>query len=230
MLLIEFLAARKLDFSPAIPLTHMRGHERVPAFDISIRGDELEYNRIQLEHNLQHTELSFRLSSTSDDEQQQSKVRHHHRRKNNPNESSVEYPRHLSEPSFHEFPSLVRSTGDHYADEDSQLHPWSYRIGNDEEGINPYVGDTVSTAAHHASALTLSAGLGGYRGARRDASLSGAEYDPERPLQAMIAGVNSKHSMFDFDRSKSKVQVFNCSMLSNIHVNILELGCCEYDM
>ena len=200
----------------------MRAHERVPAFDISIHGDELEHNRIQLEHNLQHTELSFRLSSTSDDEQQhQSKVRHH-RRKNNPNESSVEYPRHLSEPSFHEFSSIVRSTGDHYADDDSQLHPWSYRIGNDEEGINPYTGDTVSTAAHHASALTLSAGLGGGRGARRDASLSGAEYDPERPLHAMIAGVNSKHSMFDFDRSKPKVQVFDYSVSSNILVNILE--------
>ena len=195
----------------------MRAHERVPAFDISIHGDELEHHRIQLEHNLQHTELSFRLSSTSDDEQHpQSKVRHH-RRKNNPNESSVEYPRHLSEPSFHEFSSIVRSTGDHYAyaDDDSQFHPWSYRIGNDEEGINPYTGDTVSTAAHHASALTLSAGLGGGRGARRDASLSGAEYDPERPLHAMIAGVNSKHSMFDFDRSKSKVQVFIYSFCVN---------------
>jgi hypothetical protein len=196
----------------------MRAHERAPAFDISIRGDELEYNRIQLENNLQHTELSFRLSSTSDDEQHHPKIRHHHRN----NDSSVEYPRHLSEPSFHEFPSIVRSTGDHYADEDSHLHPWSYRTGDDEEGINPYGGDTVSTAAHHASALTLSAGLGGGRGARRDASLSGAEYDPERPLHAMIAGVNSKHSMFDLDRSKSKVQVFNFSVLTNIHFNTIK--------
>jgi len=206
----------------------MRAHERAPAFDISIRGDELEYNRIQLEHNLQHTELSFRLSSTSDDEQHHPKIRHH-RRKNNPNESSVEYPRHLSEPSFHEFPSIVRSTGDHYADEDSQLHPWSYRIGDDDEGINPYGGDTVSTAAHHASALTLSAGLGGGRGARRDVSLSGAEYDPERPLHAMIAGVNSKHSMFDLDRSKSKVQVFKFSTLPNFCLTT-SIGYCEYDI
>lgn len=196
----------------------MRAHERVPAFDISIHGDELEHNRIQLEHNLQHTELSFRLS---DDDQHLSKTRHH-RRKNNPNESSLEYPRHLSEPSFHEFPSIVRSTGDHYADDDSQ-HPWSYRTGNEDEGINPYGGDTISTAAHHASALTLSAGLGGGRGARRDASLSGAEYDPERPLHAMIAGVNSKHSMFDWDRSKSKLQVFDYSLSSNFHVNIARI-------
>lgn len=188
----------------------MRAHERAPAFDIRIRGDELEYNRIQLEHNLQHTELSFCLSSTSDDEQHHSKIKH--RRRKNLNESSVEYPRHLSEPSFHEFPTIVRSSGDHYADDDSQIHPWSYRIGDDEEGINPYGGDTISTAAHHASALTLSAGLGGGGGARRDTSLSGAEYDPERPLHAMIAGVNSKHSMFDLDRSKSRVQVSNYSV------------------
>ena len=208
----------------------MRAHERAPAFDISIRGDELEYNRIQLEHNLQHTELSFRLSSTSDDEQHHSKIRHHRRKnKNKPNDSSVEYPRHLSEPSFHEFPSIVRSTGDHHADEYGQTH-WSYRLGDDEEGINPYTGDTVSTAAHHASALTLNAGLGGGRGARRDASLSGAEYDPERPLHAMIAGVNSKHSMFDLDRSKSKVQVFSYSCYLAFILTYSELGCCEYDM
>lgn len=193
----------------------MRAHDRAPVFDTSIRGDELEYNRIQLEHNLQHSELSFRLSSTSDDEHPHPKIRHS-RHKSNPIQTSVEYPRHLSEPSFNEFPSIVRSAGDHYANEDSQMHPWSYRIGDDEEGINPYGGDTVSTAAHHASALTLSAGLGGGRAARRDASLSGAEYDPERPLHAMIAGVNSKHSIFDLDRSKSKVQVFGFSMLPDL--------------
>ncbi|KAJ7607022.1 hypothetical protein DFH06DRAFT_1380346 [Mycena polygramma] len=41
----------------------------------------------------------------------------------------------------------------------SQRHAWSYRMGDDEDGISPYGGDTVSTAAHHASALALSAGL-----------------------------------------------------------------------
>jgi hypothetical protein len=35
--------------------------------------------------------------------------------------------------------------------------------------------------------------------------MSGAEYDPDRPLHAMIAGVNSKHSMFDPDPSKHQV-------------------------
>jgi len=73
-----------------------------------------------------------------------------------------------------------------------QPHAWSYRSGEDDEEIHPFVGgETISTAAHHASALTLSAGLGG-RGERRDVSLSGAEYDPERPLQDLIAGIGTK--------------------------------------
>ncbi|KDR82315.1 hypothetical protein GALMADRAFT_816004 [Galerina marginata CBS 339.88] len=179
----------------------MKRHSRGTAFDISIRGDELEHDRIQLEHNLQNTELSFRLSSTSDDEnsdgythrQHRTNHRHHHQN------SSLEYPRHISEPLV-DFPSFAHRSREHFGDEDhSQMHAWSYRTGEDEDGINPYGGETVSTAAHHASAITISAGLGGGRAARRDPSLSGAEYDPERPLHAMIAGVNSKHSMFGMD-------------------------------
>ena len=66
----------------------------------------------------------------------------------------------------------------------------------------------MSTAAHHASALTLTAGLGGGRAARRGLSLSRAEYDPERPLHAMIAGVSSKHSLFDC--TKNTVSTYTC--------------------
>ena len=85
---------------------------------------------------------------------------------------------------------------------------WSYRTADDDEGIAPYGGETMSTAAHHASAVTFTAGLGGGRGARtREPSLNGGEYDPDRPLHAMISGVNSKHSMLDLDPSKSKHQV-----------------------
>jgi hypothetical protein len=83
----------------------------------------------------------------------------------------------------------------------SQLHAWSYRTGEDEEGIHPFAGgETLSTAAHHASALTLSAGLGG-RGDRRDVSLSGAEYDPERPLQDLIAGIGTRFNLFDAEKA-----------------------------
>ncbi|KAF9474531.1 hypothetical protein BDN70DRAFT_996996 [Pholiota conissans] len=173
----------------------MKRHSRGSAFvDLSIHGDELEADRIQLEHNLQNTELSFHLSSASEDDHYPP---HRH-------DSSLEYPRHISEPSIPDFPSFSHRSRDNFGDEEnSHLRGWSYRTGDDDEGINPYGGETQSTAAHHASALTLTAGLGGGRGARREQSLSAAEYDPERPLHAMIAGVNSRHSMFDTDPSKN---------------------------
>ncbi|KAH8989592.1 hypothetical protein EDB86DRAFT_2942000 [Lactarius hatsudake] len=132
-----------------------------PKFDISIAGDEQEQSH-----------LSLHLSSTHDD-------------------FSVENPRHHSSVSapFSAFNSIDPSRDALDMDEGiSQLHAWSYRTGEDDEGVRPFVGgETLSTAAHHASALTLSAGLAG-RGERRDVSLSGAEYDPDRPLQDLIAG------------------------------------------
>ena len=164
--------------------------------DISIHGDEQEHNRIQLENNLQHTDLSFRLSSASEDEG------YNH-------SNSIEYPRHTAVPTtFPDFTSFERRSRDHFDDEThGQVHPWSYRTAEDEEGINPFGGVSMFTAAHHASALTLSAGLGGGRGARRDISTSGAEYDPDRPLHDMIDGVDYKLSAFDLDPSRSKYPV-----------------------
>ena len=157
-------------------------------FDISITGDEQEQSRIQLEKNLLHTDLSLHLSSTHDD-------------------YSVENPRHQSSISapFSAFDSIDRSRDALDLDEGlSQPHAWSYRTGEDEEGIHPFVGgETLSTAAHHASALTLSAGLGG-RGERRDISLSGAEYDPERPLQDLIAGISTKFTSFNAEKGSSR--------------------------
>ena len=175
----------------------MRRHAKGSVLDLSIRGDELENRRIQLEHDLQRTagEFSFRLSSVSDDEEG-----YHNQ--------SVEYPRHESGPiSIPDFASFEHASRDHFDETHSQIHPYSYRTDDNEGGIDPYIGgETMSTAAHHASALTLSAGLGG-RGVRRDISLSGAEYDPDRPLQAMIAGVDSKLSMFDIEPSRSRYPV-----------------------
>ncbi|KAJ7645512.1 hypothetical protein DFH06DRAFT_1050952 [Mycena polygramma] len=166
----------------------MKRHAKSPVLDISIRGDQLEHDRIQLEHNLQHTDLSLHLSSHDDD--------------------TIEYARHNSAPSaFPDFISFDQRSRDNYdGDMHSQLHAWSYRTGDDEDGISPYGGETVSTAAHHASALTLSAGLGG-RAGRREISLSGAEYDPDRPLHDMMAAVDPKLSMFDMDPSRSRYEV-----------------------
>lgn len=153
--------------------------------DISIRGDELEQHRIQLEHNLQHTDLSLHLSS--------------------PDVEDVEFPRHNSGPEqFTGFASFDQHSPDHFdPDENSHYNAWSYRTVDDEDAVDPYSGQTISTAAHHASALTLSAGLGG-RGARRDISLSGAEYDPDRPLQGIVAGITSRISAFNLDETKSR--------------------------
>jgi hypothetical protein len=160
-----------------------------PKFDISIVGDEQEQSRIQLENNLLHTDLSLHLTSTTHDDY------------------SVENPRHhpgVSAP-FSAFNSMDHSRDVLDMDDGlSQLHAWSYRTGEDDEGgIHPFVGsETLSTAAHHASALTLSAGLAG-RGDRRDVSLSGAEYDPERPLQDLIAGVGTQFNLYDSEKAPS---------------------------
>ena len=157
-------------------------------FDVSITGDEQEQSRIQLEKNLLHTDLSLHLSSTHDD-------------------YSVEMPRHQSSvpAPLSAFDSIDRSRDALDLDEGlSQLQAWSYRTGEDDEGIHPFVGgETLSTAAHHASALTLSAGLAG-RGERRDVSLSGAEYDPERPLQDLIAGIGTNLNLFDAEKEPSR--------------------------
>jgi hypothetical protein len=165
-----------------------------------IPNDHLEHSRIQLEQNLRNSETAIHLSSATESEADSYE--------SGDDLESLEYPRHNSNPAFNDFPSFDRRVRDHLADEDIPGHGWSYRTGDDyEEGINPYGGESLSTVAHHASAVTLSAGLGG-RGARRDISLSGAEYDPERPLNEIIAGVTSKLSMLDTD-SRSKRIVSN---------------------
>lgn len=159
-----------------------------------IPNDELEHTRIQLEHNLRYSEAAIHLSSATESA---------HSDDDDDDIDSLEYPRHNSNPVYNDFPSLEHR---YPAEDDVPGHGWSYRTGDDyEEGINPYGAESLSTAAHHASAVTLGAGLVG-RGARRDMSLSGAEYDPERPLNDIIAGVTSKLSIFDTpSRSKRAV-------------------------
>ncbi|KAI0086584.1 hypothetical protein BDY19DRAFT_960654 [Irpex rosettiformis] len=162
----------------------MAARSRLANSEISIQGDELENDRIQLEHDLQQTDISLHLSSAHEDNDY----------------SDVEYGRHNSGPAFHGFASFDHHSRDHFdpADDQSHYNAWSYRTMDEDESISPYNGRTMSTAAHHASALTLSAGLGG-RGSRRDVSLSGAEYDPDRPLQGIIAGFGNRMSGLDAD-------------------------------
>ncbi|RPD54654.1 hypothetical protein L226DRAFT_90071 [Lentinus tigrinus ALCF2SS1-7] len=159
---------------------------RAAQLDFSIRGDEQEHQRVLLEHNLQHTDLSLHLSSTPDEY------------------SDVEYPRHASVPSppFSAFASFDHRSGDDFdPHEQSRFQAWSYHT---DDGAQPYAAESLSTAAHHASALTFSAGLGGGRAPRRDLSLSGAEYDPDRPLQGIMAGIAGRVRGFDANSTKSR--------------------------
>ncbi|KAG9223886.1 hypothetical protein CCMSSC00406_0007748 [Pleurotus cornucopiae] len=172
---------------------HRLQKKRQPDFDLSIHGDELEQGRILLEHTLQHADLSFHLSSTPDTASQGDR-------------ESLEYPRHASEPvALRDFASFEQRSRIYFDEEGehSPIHPWSYRTADDEEGINPYGGETMSTAAHHASNLTLGAGLGG-RGYRHDISMSGAEYDPDRPLRDILPAVASHISAFGHETSRSR--------------------------
>jgi hypothetical protein len=105
--------------------------------------------------------------------------------------SDVEYPRHDS-----------AHFDDDYSFDGS--HPWSVLTGDEPTGLTPYTGGTVSTAAHHASALSLSAGLAVGRTHRRRSNVSLAEYDPERSVNDLIAGANGGQSFFDLDMSKSQ--------------------------
>lgn len=159
------------------------------SLDFVIPGDELEQHRIRLENNLQHYDPSF--SPTSSDRYFS-------------DSHSIEQPRRNSAQSSNRFASLEHPSYDQFDPADPHRPPaWSYRSGEDEDGINPYGGETVSTAAHHASALTFSAGLG-RRGGRRDMSVSGAEFDPDRPLQEMIANYRERFSFLEGSKSKSK--------------------------
>jgi hypothetical protein len=74
---------------------------------------------------------------------------------------SVKNPCHQSSVSapFSVFDCIDRSRDALDMDEGlSQPHAWSYRSGEDDEGVYPFVGgETILTAAHHASALMPSA-------------------------------------------------------------------------
>ena len=162
--------------------------------DFSIPGDEIEHHRIQLEHNLQNTDLSFHLSSLPDEA--------------DGDNESVEYPRHHSAPSpFLGFASFEQHSRENFDyDGHSHLHPWSI---HDDDGVNPYGAETISTVAHHASAVTITAGLG--RNTRREPSLSGAEYDPDRPLQDIMAGMNTADAVSLAARLRSPKPVHDTS-------------------
>ncbi|KAG6372822.1 hypothetical protein JVT61DRAFT_7229 [Boletus reticuloceps] len=152
--------------------------------EFSIPGDELEQHRIQLEHNLQNTDLSLHLSSVQDDDAADN--------------GSLEYPRRGSAPDqFTAFASFDRHSREVLDFDASNIRAWSI---HDDEGITPYDIRTMSTAAHHASAVTITAGLA--RNGRREPSISGAEYDADRPLQDIIAAHHAGSDAEDAEKSQ----------------------------
>jgi hypothetical protein len=162
--------------------------------EFSIPGDELEQHRIQLEHNLQNTDLSLHLSSVPDDDAAA--------------DESLEYPRHGSVPDhFPAFASFDRYSRENMDLDASHVRAWSI---HGDEGITPYDVRTMSTPAHHASAVTITAGLA--RSGKREPSFSGAEYDPERPLQDIIAGMEHRFKCVDiYSPSSGDVVLFSLS-------------------
>ncbi|KAJ2914734.1 hypothetical protein MD484_g5681, partial [Candolleomyces efflorescens] len=184
----------------------MKRQTRGSAYDISIHRDAVEQNRRQLESRLKSNISAIPAPPLASDDENADEDYYHYHQSN----SSVEYPRHDSGPMpYPDFPSFAhRSREHHFQEEDSHMHMgWSYRTGDDDDGINPYGGETMSTAAHHASAVTITAGLGGRGGNRRDISMSGAEYDPERPLNQIMAGVGRMSMLEDPSKSRHTVQV-----------------------
>ncbi|THH03864.1 hypothetical protein EW145_g5947 [Phellinidium pouzarii] len=176
--------------------------------DMSIVGDEEEQHRIELEHNLQDLSIQFSLSNpsqASDDELVEDG--HQHPFVESESSFELEYPRHNPRPrevsifhgqnsSFLEHPQMEQDYDPTYN---------SYHSIDDDDGVH-YVGNTMSTAAHHASAVTLSAGLGRRCGKRTyggDASLSGAEYDPDRPLDIVMNGMTNDLSMLNMNTSRT---------------------------
>lgn len=146
-----------------------------------IREDHLELSRQALESTMQHhaEQIPVFVSSSYAPSA----------------DSSMEIGRHraVHSPGF-EF-SILNEEGDESLD-----LQWSYRS---EVAGGGYSYGGHSTAAHHASALTFSAGLAHARGL--DPSESGAEYDPDRPLGDMIDDIDSRFSLLDIEQHKQSV-------------------------
>lgn len=174
--------------------------------DMSIVGDEEEQHRIELEQNLQDLSIPLSLSNPSHaSDNEYSVERRSGQHKHSESSFELEYPRHNPCPrDVSGFQAQNFSFLDNtQLDRDFDPNHYAYRSADDEADVH-YVGNTLSTAAHHASAVTLSAGLDGRSGKRAytgEASLSGAEYDPDRPLETLLNGVADDLSMLNMDNT-----------------------------
>ncbi len=144
--------------------------------DWSIPGDEQENQRIQLEQEMMSRVAHLAFDNTS----------------THSTESSVEYPRHREphdgpySPHADAFPSFSMHEPDDLSqlvqDDNEHIEPnlRSFQHTADDSAMN--TGETLSTAYHHASAITLGAGLGGGAFGRTPSRTGFSEFDPDRPL------------------------------------------------
>lgn len=112
-------------------------------------------------------------------------------------DQSVEYPRHGGAHSplpFNPYSSYghVDPIDDFGYNPDQ--HPHSFASHREESYVG---GETISTAAHHASGLTWRAGFNYHaRSGTSSPRSNGGEYDPDRPLQHLLEN-RAQMSMFD---------------------------------
>ncbi|TDL17613.1 hypothetical protein BD410DRAFT_883210 [Rickenella mellea] len=177
-------------------------------------GDGELATQQELENILQDISIQLSLTNPSQASEHTDNFHSRHSAQGYPETShSLEYPRHDPNPHHGSIflahgPAIPADRSHIDYEVDSQMY--SYRTAENEDGIQPYGGDTMSTVAHHASALTLRAGLVGKGATRRtrtfgdDVSLSGAEYDPDRPFERVMKGIIQDTSMFGADSERFK--------------------------
>lgn len=187
--------------------------------DWSIPGDQQEQERIQLEQEVLSRigGLDYTYENT-DTHSRGTEIG----LENDDGDESVEYGRHrggrdgayspggdLSISSFargghgafdHTDVSYTDHSYTHTHTGHQQAQPPTLREDGDETILK--AGDTLSTAQHHASAITLGAGLGGYTAGPftsrtpSRSNISPREFDPERKLPDLLAA-RGGISMFD---------------------------------
>lgn len=187
--------------------------------DWSIPGDQQEKERIQLEQEVLNRIGTLDYTFENTDTHSRGTGAGTENNDDDDRDASVEYGRHrgagdgayspggdlsissfargghgafgYTDMSYTDHSYTQTQTGQH-----QQQHPRAQAPTLREDGDESVLrgGDTLSTAQHHASAVTLGAGLGGYptgpstsRTPSR-ANISAREFDPERKLTDLLSG------------------------------------------
>ena len=208
-----------------------RGREAQHPADWSIPGDEQERERIQLEQEVLNRIGTLDYTFEKTDTPSRGTGVGTENNDHNDRDLSVEYGRHrgagdgayspggdLSISSFARgghgaFDHTDMSYTDHSYTQTQTGHQQQAPATTFREGDESAFGGgaTLSTAQHHASAVTLGAGLGGYAGGPFSSrtpsrsNISVREFDPERKLTDLLAargGLNLLDESATFARNR----------------------------